>query len=354
MSRRSWVALACTAALAAGCDRTPRFVPPESADTTAASVPADSTAIYVQMARERWESPESGQEAADLTSRIVLQELRSRPEKPLAEGARDLLDSLHLGAEVSGRSNFAVVNLFARSDPAGGSWPYVFWREGATVRRQALEAAGMRLTGALLDAPGGDPSQGGRLAALYARPGPLGPQPFVFVWQRPPGGTWRLQQSLGPDSLGSVGTARFMEEGEGGAVLVSRGYRPARGFDECATCPHLYRTRRFAWGPGGLVSVGEEFERSPYFTFVQLVHALLAGDRAGAERWVADPSLVDAAEAYEWGRSKGTWRVAPGAATGARDLLIFRGTREAYRVHFRERGDEWVVTGFEPTSRTID
>jgi hypothetical protein len=349
---REWVALAGSLMVLAGCDRTPRFVP-ASADSTGA-VPADSTSIYVQMARERWESPQSGEEAADLTARIVIQELRNRPGEGLAARARDAIDSLHLGAEVAGRGSFAVVNLFPRSDPGGGSWPYIFWRDGTSVRYQALEGGGMRLAGTAIEAS--DPAEAARIAVLYTRVGAAGPQPFVFVWQRPPqGAAWRLQQSLGPDSLGSVGAARFVEPAQDGAVLVSRTYRPARGFDECAACPHVYRTRRFAWDAAGLVSVSDEVERTPYFSFVQLIQALMAGDRQEAERWVADPSLLDAAEGYEWGsRSKGSWRLAPGSAANARELLFFRGNREAYRVHFDDRRDDWVLTSFEPTSRTIE
>lgn len=357
MRARPWLALAFGSALlvmlalVAACDRKPRFLP-ASADSTAA-VPADSTEIYVQMARERWETPQAGEEAADLTARILLQELRNRPDEGLASRARDVIDSLHLGAEVVGRGYFALVNLFPRSDPAGGSWPYLFWRDGISVRNQALEAAGMRLAGTVLEPT--EPQQGERLAVLFTRAGALGPQPFVYVWQHPPqGAAWRLQQSLGPDSLGPVGSARFVEPEADGAVLVSRTYRPLRGFDECATCPHLYRTRRFVWGPGGLVVASEQIERSPYFTFVQLIQALMAGDRQGAERWVADASLVDAAEGYEWNRPKGIWRLAPGGAGNARELLMFRGNQEAYRIHFGQRGDDWLVTGFEPTSRTID
>ena len=337
----------------ASCDRTPRFKTGD-ADSTAA-VPADSNAIYVQLARERWESPETGEEAADLTARVVLQDLRNRPKEPLAERARDLVDSLSFGAETAGGGNFVVANLFARSNPSAGSFPYLIWRDGTTAHYQALEAGGMHLAGAVAEQPGGPGSGGARVAALFTRIGPSGQQPYAFVWQRPPeGASWRLAQSLGADSLGSVGSARFVEPGSDGAVMMSRATIPARGFDECATCPHVYRLPLFGWGGPGLVAVGEEIEHSPYYAFVKLIQALAASDRSAAEPWVADPSILDAAIGHEWGAGKGLWRLAPGTSPNAHELVLFRGSQEAYRVHFAPKNDDWVVTAFEPTSRSIE
>lgn len=347
---------------AAGCDRAPRFKGVD-ADTTA-TVPADSNAIYVQMAQERWGDPERGEEAADLAARVVLQALRNQPSEPIADRSRELLDSLAFGAETAGGRGFVVANLFARSNPSAGSYPYLFWRDAGATRYQSLDAAGMRLVGAITEATGGEGApgspgspgaQGARVAVLFSRLGPSGQQPFAFVWQRPPdAASWRLAQSLGPDSLGSVGSARFVDSGGEGVVLVSRATLPARGFDECATCPHIYRLRRFRWGAPGLVVASEEIERSPYYAFVQLIQALAASNRDEAENWVADLSIADAAIGYDWGGSKGQWRLAPGSSPNAHDLLLFRGSQEAYRVHFGPRGDGWVVTGFEPTTRTIE
>jgi len=336
---------------AAGCDRTPRFKTGE-ADSTA-TIPADSNAIYVQLARDRWGDPDLGQEAADLSARVVLQALRNQSSEPIAARTRELLDSLVFGAETAGDRGFVVANLFARSNPSVGSYPYLFWREGEATRYQSLDAGGMHLVGAIDEETA--VGSGKRVAVLFTRVGPSGQQPFAYVWQLPPGGdTWRLAQSLGADSLGSVGSGRFVSPGSDGVVLESRATVPARGFDECSTCPHVYRLRRFRWGPAGLVMASEEVESSPYYAFVQLIQALAAGDRDAALRWVADPSLADAAIGYEWGKSKGPWRLAPGNSPNARDLLLFRGNQEAYRVHFGPRGDDWVVTGFEPSSRNIE
>jgi hypothetical protein len=212
----------------------------------------------------------------------------------------------------------------------------------------------MRLTGALQDAS--DPgATGTRVAVLFNRLGPTGPQPFAFVWQRPAAGTsWRLAQSLGPDSLGVVGSAKFVESPGDGVVMVSRATIPARGFDECATCPHIYRLRQFRWGPSGLTVAKEEIERSPYYAFVQLIQALTASNHDEALHWVADPSLIEAATASGWNTAKGKWRLAPGSSPNARDLQLFRGSQEAYRVHFSPRDDSWVMSGFEPTDRNIE
>ena len=340
--------------LTVGCDRTPRLVPP-GGDSTAA-IPADSTAAYVQMARERWDSPDQMEDAASLVARVLLDDLRAHAGEPLNGRARDFADSLLLGAEVVGGRELAIVNLFARADPTAGSWPWLFWRASGRTHAQSLEAQGMRLSGVSVESADASALLGGaRVAVLFARAGAGGQQPFVFVWQRPPDATsWRLAQSLGADSLGAVGTARFVEPGSGGIALVSRTHRVAQGFDECASCPHVHRTRSFRWGPAGLVSVGEAVERTPYYSFIQFIHALVAGDFDLAGHWAADGSIVEAATGYEWGRSKGRWRLAPGTGPNARDLLFLRGTQEAYRVHFTSRGDDWVISGLEPSNRTIE
>jgi len=352
---RCWV-LVLALALCAGCDRTPRFVP-AGEDSTAVR-PADSLAAYVQEARESWESSDRQDEAGSLTARLLLDDARLHPADPLARRMRTFLDSLALGAEVVGRGSLAVVNLFARSDPAGASWPYLFWREDEDVHQQGLEGGGMRLLD-LLPSDGSGEAQSEdplHLAVLFTRAAGGGQQPLVFVWRKLPGGpSWRLVQSLGPDSLGGVGSAAFnATPSSDGVVLESRTHLPTPRFDECATCPHIYRTRRFAWGPTGLASVSEEIETSPYYAFVRFVQALALNDREMAERFVADPSLIEAALGYDWGLSRGLWRLSPGNEGRSEHLVFFRGRQEAYRVHFARRSGDWAITGFEPTSRSIE
>ena len=357
MTRSRWWILASALALCAGCDRKPRFVP-AGADSTAAR-PADSLAAYADEVREIWESPDRQDEAAPLTARLLLDDLRLHPGDPLARRIRTFIDSLALGAEVVGRGSRAVVNLFARSDPAGASWPYLFWREAEDVHHQGLEGRGMRLLDLLPSDESGEAAGEGnvvQLAVLFARAAGGGQQPLVFVWRKvSESAGWRLVQSLGPDSLGGVGTAAFLASpSSDGVVLEARTHLPTPRFDECATCPHIYRTRRFVWGPSGLASLGEEVETSPYSAFVRFVQALALSDREMAERIVADPSLIEAALGYEWGLSRGLWRLSPGSQGRSEHLVFFRGTQEAYRVHFAPRGDDWVITGFEPTSRSIE
>jgi len=351
----SKVLLLIALGLASGCDRTPRLVP-EGADSTAA-IPSDSTAIYVQMARDGWDDPSQMEEAAGLIARVLLDDLRAH-RAGLAGRARELLDSLTTGAEVYGRDDLAIVNLFARSNPSGGSWPWIYWRDkGGAVRAQGLDASGMHLMGAAVEPVMGAGSSppATRVAGLFTRSGPQGQQPFAFVWQRPPEGAgFRLAQSLGGDSLGANGSAQLVESATGGMVLMSRTYTVARGFDECGSCPHVYRTRSFRWGTPGLVLAEEEIEHTPYYSFVKFIQALVAGDRETAERFTSDASVMDAATSYQWGQSKGMWRLSPGSAANARDLLMLRGSQEAYRVHFAMRGDDWVISGLEPSNRNIE
>jgi predicted small lipoprotein YifL len=341
-----------------GCTRKPpQFVPP--AADSAATAAADSFATLVGDTRDLWES-QGGAATAAATARLLLDDLRRHGEGALAERARTFLDSCGFSAEVAGAGDVAAVNFFARSDPAGGAWPYLFWRLESTVRQQALEASGMRLldlaargnAGQSDDAEGAEPPQ---VAAIFGRTSPRGQQPVVIVWRRPPRtATWSLSQTLGRDSLGGVGAAEFITRADGIPGLEARTFRPASGFDECATCPHINRTLRFDWQPGGFRKISEEVAASPYYTFVQMIAALSVGDREMAQRFVADPSLLEAAQGYGWGQGKSLWRAAPGAEEASDEMTFFRGTREAYKVRFTLRGGQWVITDLQATQRSVE
>jgi len=357
MSRRAalvaTLALAAAGMLGSACDRRPRFVT-RDADSTAIS--ADSFVVVVQRAREAWEGSDRAA-AAELTSRLLVEDLRAHPEAGLPARARTFLDSLGFGAEVIGVRDIAAVNLFAPADPGSGSWPWLFWRrERAGTFRQRLEGSGMSLIDLSSD-PGStraDGSEGpARIAVLYSRTAGAGPQPLVFVWRLGSTGEWTLAQSLGADSLGGSGTARFDRVADQRGVLVTRTWQSAPGFAECATCPHIYVARRFEWGDDGLHSVERKTEPSAFATFVEFLAAIERGDRDAAEWLVDDPSMVDAAMAYDWHVARGQWRVAPGTSAAAVEMVFFRGNQEAYRVRFTSRG-RWRIAGFDPTSRSIE
>jgi hypothetical protein len=346
----AWLcALVCVASFCSiACNRKPRLIP-ASADSLAVR-PSDSLSIYVDQARDRWEAGE-GDEAAGLTARVLLDDLRLHPESELPGRARSFIDSLGMGAEIAGDGDVIAVNLFARSDPTGGSWPYLYWRDPAGVHLQAVEGSGLKLLDVIERRSGTAP----QVALLLSRATARGSQPIVIVWQQPAGiGGWKLQQSLGADSLGGAGRAQFVTPGADSAVLVARTYRPTPGFDECATCPHAYHVRRFGWSTNGLRSQGEESEVSGYSTFVTFIHALAVNDRDLASGLVSDPSLIDAAMGYQWNESRGLWRVAPGTEEDAREMVFFRGNQEAYRVRFVGRDQTTQIAGFQPTSRSLE
>ena len=348
--------LAGLAAVAACSRQPPRFVPP-NADSSLAVKP-DSFAVLVGMALDQWES-DGGAPAAQATARLLLDDLRRHADGPLADRARTFLDSCGFSAEVVGGADLMAVNLFSRSDPTGGAWPNLFWRDGESVRLQALEGGGMRLFD--VAARGADEGGGGsgsdlsQVSAIFGRASNRGQQPVVIVWRRSAGSNrWALSQTLGPDSLGGVGVAEFVPQGAGPVGLEARTYRRTPGFDECATCPHIHLTLRFAWARGGWDKASEETAASPYYAFVQLITALSAGDRELAQRLVADPSLLEAADRYELGRAKGLWRVAPGTDESAEEMTFFRGPREAYKVRFAPHEGQWMVTDLQPAQRSIE
>jgi hypothetical protein len=343
-----WFAVVCALLMAvAGCDRRPHLVP-ASADSTAAG--QDSLAILSRMASERWESGQSEQAAA-LSARVVRSRLEAAPEGVWEDRAKALLDSLAIASEVAGSEKSAVVNLFSRSEAEGSSWPYFFWSEGDQVRVQLLEGRGMRLLDATVrafsDGAAGDSSQ---LAVLWGRRAAAGQQPLLLTWRHARGGRWDLAQTLGPDSLGGTGSGQFT-----GTDLITKTFRATPWFDECATCPHVLHERRFHWESQGFVRDDDRIVPSPYATFTSFVAALVEGDRSAAEKFVADPSLVEFARRYEWhDPALGRWRPAPGTEANSPEMVFFRGRSDAFRVMFQARGGGWVVLGFESTTRSVE
>ena len=334
-------------AVVVGCDRRPRLVP-ASADSL--STGHDSLSILSRMATERWESGQSEQAAA-LSARVVRSRIEAAPDGAWEDRARQLLDSLGVASEVAGADRATVVNLFSRSEPDGSSWPYFFWGEDGAVRQQLLEGRGMRLldatTRAFTEAGAGDSSQ---LAVLWGKRGGAGQQPLLITWRHARGGRWDLAQTLGPDSLGGTGTGEFTNHD-----LTTKTFRTTPWFDECTTCPHVFHERHFRWEPQGFVRDDDRIVPSPYATFTSFIAALVAGDREAAERFVADPSLVEFARRYEWhDPALGRWRPAPGTQENAPEMVFFRGRSDAFRVTFQARGGGWVVIGFEATTRSVE
>ena len=260
----------------------------------------------MRLLQERWSAPGGGEEAARLTAQVLLQDLRVRlaAESQAAwEGrARALLDSLDVGAELVDSRCALGVNFFSRGDPTAGSWPWFFWCGGTSVQAQAVEGAGMSLVGlasrGLSVEPAAAPRPAG-IAGLFARRAGSGQQPLLLVW-RVAGQRLELAQTLGPDSLGGVGTGAFESPADSVVLLATRTWRPTPRFDECATCPHVYHQRRFRWGLEGFERLEDALVPTPYVAFVQLIQALTAGDRDGALQLVTRPALVESARRAGW------------------------------------------------------
>ena len=345
------LALALLAAVA-GCQRRPQLVP-ASADSSAVAV--DSFRVFAREAADRWESGVND-EAAAASARVVREALLTRPNAPWAERARGVLASLGIAAEVAGGDRAQVPNLFSRTDSEGPSWPYLFRRDGGRPRFQAIEGRGMRLQQLDTRDFGGDsaPTDSAQVAVLWAKRVSAGLQPQVLVWKYARGGRWDLLQTLGPDSLGGTGSGEFVAS-DSIRGLNARTYRPTPYFDECATCPHIFHERRFAWGTTGFTRIADRPVPSPYSTFAAFIAALVANDRERATQLVVDRSLVDFARRFEWNApGKGRWRVAPATDESAIELVFLRGAKDAYRVRFDARENDWVIAGFEPTTRSLE
>lgn len=355
MTRARVLAAAAAAAVlalaGAGCDRRPTLVP-ASADSTAVAV--DSLSVYARRAADRWDAG-ADDEAAALSARVVLEALRLRPTAPWPERAAGVLDSLGIAAETAGDERLLVLNLFSRARAGDASYAYLYWREDGP-RVQPLESADLHLTAAT--GRGFDEQSraldSSQVAVLWGRRAGSGLQPMLMVWSRAEGGRWDLVQSLGVDSLGGTGTGEFVGS-DTSLALTTRTYRPTPWFDECATCPHVFHERRFAWRPEGFVRTDDQVVPSPYSSFTAFIDALMDGDRERASRYAVDPSLVEFAKRLEWHvPGRGRWRLAPVSDEGMTSMVFLRGAKDAFRVTFEPRDGDWVVAGFEPAERPVD
>ena len=336
----------------AGCDRKPRFVQ-DTSDSTATAV-SDTFSSAVQAARSGWEAGGEGDgTAASATARVVLADLRAHRDRPIELRARAFLDSTGFGAEISGRGEVAIVNFFALADPDGGSWPYLFWRRGSDVRSQAVEGSGMRLLDVAVRT---SPDSITQAAALFTRSAGSGQQPLVVVWRRPAvASQWSLHQMLGPDSLGGVGTARFVvPPGPDSIALETRTWTRTPMFDECPSCPHVFRSRSFRWTSAGFGRVAEQVDDTPYLAFVRFIQAMTVPDWDLARERVTEAHVLDDARALGLTEKKGVWRVAPGTEEPGADMTFFRGAREAYRVRFARGANGWAITSIESANRAIE
>lgn len=334
--------------LLGACDRTPQLM--QEREDAAAGGAVDSVAAYMTLAQRAWEAG-AGEEAARLTAVALRGELARRGPEHWVSRSEALLDSLNIGAEVRGAPCVVIVNLFARSNPQGVSWPQAFWCDGEAVGQQAIEGQGMRLiqvaTRDAAVAPGTH-----ALAVLYGQHVSAGIQPVLMTWSGGSSG-WTIDQTLGADSLGGMGQGRF-EDVNGTIDLVTETHRVSRGFQECPQCPHVERVLRFRWEPAGFARVSESIKATPYSAFVRFIQSLRASDYVEAMSFVSDRPVLERAINFGWARSRQPWRLAPGMHDEASEMVFLHGQRDAYRVWFEPRGDRWVISSLDTTARSLE
>lgn len=340
-----------------GCERRATLV--QRTDSTTVVTP-DEFVARVRELHAAWDAPDSGAVAARLTAALLLDDLNMQAVSggrfDWAERARALLDSIDVGAEFAAAPCVLVVNFFDRGNPSGGSWPWVFNCGETRLRASPVSGQGLALQAVasrgLFGEPPKPPGPAG-FAALFARRSTGGNQPLLMVHRPNRQDTWDVAQTLGPDSLGGWGSGAFEVQGDS-VDLETRTFGPNARFEECATCPHVFRIHRFRWRKDGFQRIADRDVPSPYATFVRLIQALTAGDLAAATPLLADPLLIDEARLAGWDVARGSWRAAPATDESAHELVFFRGMREAWSVTFEPRGQDWVIAGFRPVNRSIE
>jgi hypothetical protein len=336
----------CALLVLASCDRRPRLRGPE-ADSLATAV--DPVERLVQSVVRQWNEGPPADAAATTAEWLALR--LAATDGSWEQTASALTDSLGIGAECAGGEGFVVVNLFSRSELEGPTWPWVFWSAGGPVRHQALDEGGLHLTdAAAVGLEGGAPADSARLAVLWAQASRAGRRPQVVTW-RWAGSSWERQQELGPEALGGTGTGRFEVGG-----LVTRTWTPTPRFEEIgANALHVEHERRFVWTTEGFTLESEATVPSPYASFTGFITALIADDRELAATYAVDRSLVEFARRLRWHEaSLGGWRVAPGTEAGLLQPVFFRGPRDAFQVNFERSGDQFLITGFMATERSVE
>ena len=336
----------------AGCNRKPRFVPPGGDSTGAYAF--DSTTVLAQDVSDLWDRAtdrRSVSEASSATVRLARQFLLVRGGPVLSDGLAAYLDSIGVGVEVAADrrdSNTAAANFFARTSPEAGSEPWILWRDGSDVRYQAVEGRGLRL---FQMASRSYPAN--EVALLFGRPASGGFNPLLLVLRRTSRGGWQIAQSVGTDSLGGTGRVEFGRQ-DSTIIARARTYRSAPRFEECASCPHLYRQRVLEWDRDGFHIASDRLEPSQYQAFVEFIDAVSLGDSRLASSFTTNPGVLRDALRFGWDHSVGPWRVAPGLDSGGDTIIFYRGSKEAYRVSFELNDGNWFVAAIEPTTRAIE
>jgi hypothetical protein len=376
-SRFRFVALMLIAFAAGACSRV-SHVPSATPDSLHAVRP-DSLAMMARDVQAMWEAGNAQEDAARASAALLLADFGSRPSSQWEHRSHLLLDSLAVGAEIVAAPCILAVNFFERANPESGSWPWLFWCGDKKPHMQPIEGKGLHLQAAAVpplrviapvtaptvipfapakSAAGGAAASAApaptAVAVFFQRRAGTGQEPLVMVWGHAKrDDPWNLTQTLGADSLGGIGTGEFAPN-DTSLDIVTRTYQATRGFSECATCPHLYRTRRFRWNGTEFSKVADQIVSTPYATFVLFISALSVDDRDAAGKLVTDGSLVDRARKLDWGKPTGVWRIAPATDETPGSMVFFRGSSEAWRVQFAPQGTDWRISGFDVVPRSIE
>jgi hypothetical protein len=157
--------------------------------------------------------------------------------------------------------------------------------------------------------------------------------------------------------LGGPGEASFSDVNGDGQPEIVAWVRldPDSAFQPCTSCPPLISERTYAERPEGYELHDVRLLPSPFSTWTQFLRLLSQKEHAAARRLLEDPSSLEQAIAYDWGRhTPGTWTVtaAEEGQPWARWFdMRFKGDKGAQhvRVRFTLKEGRWIIESWKPT-----
>lgn len=328
----------------------------------------DSVTRFVASARVRFQEQAGDSltgrdvQAFELVANGARRLLRrlGRSQMAFAPSVESTLDSL--GADVDvvvdpAQPSIAFVLVRNPYRPASGAVGYLMWYRGDDLRMQGISfPAGIKPR--LRAWYTGRTSGPYAAAVVYTRREPEARFGFKFLRLSPEGFVWNLVQyeGHGPE-LGAGGDVAFIDINQDGApeMIHTQRVEPDSFLVLERGTPQLMQEHVFTERPEGFVPHDARVLPGPIATLRLFALTLMANDREGTARLIADRSRLDEAYATGWGRTRvrGAWTVEYGEERQPwPEWLALKvhgdGGPRRWIFHFVIRDGRWVIRDWKP------